>query len=327
MDPRRDRDGKALEARPAFQALRQGADELEGIVMEPKIAVIGLGRAGFGLALLLRRAGYEIAAVSGRNAGIMAERSRLLGAAAFPADQNARAASLAGCVFITVPDDDIEQVCRQIAAAGGLAKGAMVFHSSGAGGLSLLEAARQQGCRVGCLHPVHSFAGLAEPDARGVAFGVTAADEGMRQWAFAAVRRMGGVPIDLPEEAKPLFHAAACAASNYLVSLLYLVEALYGACGLQAEAARGVWLPLLRGTLANVEKKGAAEALTGPICRGDAGTVSLHLKALRTRLPDLLFPYAALGLLTLEVARKRGLSPEKDAVLKTILQKEALWNG
>lgn len=295
--------------------------------MSPKVAIIGLGRAGFGLALLLRRAGCEIVSVSGRNRERLRERSRRLGAVPFSAAANAQAASLADCIFLSVPDDSIEEVCRGIAAGGGFSRGDKVFHLSGARGLSVLEPARQKGALVGSLHPVYSFAGPDEPQVEGVAFGVTTADEGLRRWAFGLVKGLGGVPIDLAEEAKPLFHGAACAASNYLVSLVYLAEVLYGACGLKAEAARGVYLPLLRGTLRNIEKNGPAEALTGPILRGDAGTVSLHLEALARKAPAALAPYAALGLLTLEAARQRGLPKEKEAILSTILKKEAVWKG
>ena len=90
----------------------------------------------------------------------------------------------------------------------------------------------------------------------------------------------------LADEDKPLYHAAACLASNYLTTLLHNVEEIYQSLGMERQDALTAFWPLVRGTLNNIETKGTVQALTGPISRGDVGTVEKHLNAFREKLPD-----------------------------------------
>ncbi|MBA4396907.1 MAG: DUF2520 domain-containing protein, partial [Syntrophus sp. (in: bacteria)] len=149
-------------------------------------------------------------------------------------------------------------------------------------------------------------------------FGITA-DEEMNEWSVSLVNALKGVPFFVPEKDKALYHAAACMASNYLTTLMHMVETTYQALGLsRKDAIRAFW-PLVRGTLLNIETKGAVEALTGPIARGDAGTIQKHLAALRETLPDLLKAYCELGLTTVDMALKKGyISSERAQTIKTL---------
>jgi predicted short-subunit dehydrogenase-like oxidoreductase (DUF2520 family) len=135
------------------------------------------------------------------------------------------------------------------------------------------------------------------------------------------VRNLGGVPFFISDADKPIYHAAACIASNYLTTLIYMVEEIYQSLGLNREdTIRAIW-PLVMGTIGNIESKGAVQALTGPVARGDAGTIREHVKALRQRLPDLLQAYSALGILTADVGlKKKTLSSESARLIKELLK-------
>jgi predicted short-subunit dehydrogenase-like oxidoreductase (DUF2520 family) len=125
----------------------------------------------------------------------------------------------------------------------------------------------------------------------------------------------------VPEVSKPLYHAAACMASNYLTTLIHTVEEIYLSLGLSRDEATRAFWPLVNGTLKNIETKGSVQALTGPISRGDAGTVEQHVHVFRETLPDYLPIYCALGLLTVDLARKRNsLSPESADVIRNIMK-------
>jgi predicted short-subunit dehydrogenase-like oxidoreductase (DUF2520 family) len=287
------------------------------------IAIIGLGKTGTAIGYLLQRAGYRVVAVASRSQISLQSRIGYTGGAAFTADANAEAASLATCIFITTPDDTIGAVCREIVQKGGVNPGDKIVHMSGAGGLDLLEPARQAGAKVASIHPLQSFADI-EGAIRNIpssTFGITA-DEELREWSAELVRELGGIPIEVPEVIKPLYHAAACMASNYLTTLIHAVEEIYLSLGLSRdEAIRAFW-PLVSGTLKNIETKGSVQALTGPISRGDAGTIERHIRVFRETLPDYLPVYCTLGLLTVELAMKRNaLSQEAADIIKNILKR------
>jgi predicted short-subunit dehydrogenase-like oxidoreductase (DUF2520 family) len=285
------------------------------------VAIIGLGRAGTAIGYLLRQAGYPIVAVANRSQASLADRIRYTGGRAFSADGCAEAASLATCIFITTPDDNIAPVCSMIARRGGFKPGDKVIHMSGSGGLDLLNPAREAGALTASIHPIQSFADV-EGAIRNIpmsTFGITA-DEDLRAWSAGLVRELGGIPFDVPGDMKPLYHAAACMASNYLTTLIHMAEEAYISIGLSRdEASRAFW-PLVLGTLKNIERKGTVQALTGPISRGDAGTMERHLVVLRSKLPGYLPAYCTMGLQTVELALKsKNLSPEKAGEIKKIL--------
>ncbi len=284
-----------------------------------RIAIVGLGKVGTAVGHLLKEAGYQITAVFDPLPSAMEEHIRYTGGRR--ARSAAEAAGDADTVLITTADDSIAPVCRTIAEEGGFAAGRKVIHMSGAGGLDLLAAARECGCAVASIHPIQTFADVegAVANIPGSTFGVTA-DDAIRDWAVAFVRNLKGTPIFIAEKDKPLYHAAACMASNYLTTLIHTVETMYGHFGLDRESAVRAIRPLLHGTLQNIETKGTVQSLTGPIARGDVETVRKHIRTLRSELPDLLEAYCVLGELTVGIAlEKKSLSAEGAAqILKLI---------
>jgi predicted short-subunit dehydrogenase-like oxidoreductase (DUF2520 family) len=289
-----------------------------------KIAIIGLGKAGTAMGFLLRQAGYPIVAVATRLGASLQERLRYTGGQVFAAPDCARAASLADCILIATPDDSIGAVCQAIARGKGFQPGDKVIHMSGAGGLDLLQPAGDAGALTACIHPLQSFADV-EGAIRNIpasTFGITT-DERLKTWSANLVRTLGGIPFFVPAEIKPLYHAAACMASNHLTALLHMVEETYHSLGLNREEAFRSFWPLVLGTIRNIENKGTVEALTGPISRGDAGTIRQHLVVLREQLPAYVNAYREMGLQTVALAvEKKSLSPAQADLIKKILQED-----
>jgi predicted short-subunit dehydrogenase-like oxidoreductase (DUF2520 family) len=286
------------------------------------IAIIGLGKVGTALGFLLRSAGYEIAAVSDVSPESLIRGVEFTGGKAF-ADAS-QAASEADTIFITTWDDAIETTCEEISQKDSIRPGDKVVHVSGAGGLDILASARKCGACVASIHPLQSFADTksAIENLPGSTFGITANDE-IYDWAVEIVTALGGTHFSVAEEDKPLHHAAACMASNYLVTLMSIVEQIYQSLGLKEDTAMKAFWPLVKGTIKNIEKKGIAPSLTGPIARGDIGTLKKHLRVFHTKYPSLLPLYREMGIFTADIGlHNKTLSEERAQEIKTLLREE-----
>ena len=287
-----------------------------------KFAVIGTGMVGTAIGSLLKKAGYEITAMTDpSSAHLKRAQSYITGAACcrYPS----QAAGLADCLLITTPDDSIASVCAEI-VDGSSVKGKKIFHLSGAGGLDLLAPATKAGAMVASIHPLQSFSSIdsAISNIPGSYFGVTAV-AGLKKFSSAIVRDLRGIPIYVTPEQKPLYHAAACMASNYLVSLMSVVESIYLSIGFSEKDARKAYLPLVYGSLKNLETQGCPNALTGPIARGDSGTVQKHIKAISCHLPQYASLYANMGMIAVKLARQKGTLSLSQAKIMTKLFKGA----
>jgi predicted short-subunit dehydrogenase-like oxidoreductase (DUF2520 family) len=275
------------------------------------VAIIGAGRLGGAVGRLLANAGYRVVAVTARTRRSAANAARFIGAGEPMADAVA-AATRGAIVLITVPDREIRGACERIAAAGGFRRGSLVIHASGAQTREPLEAAREAGALRAVVHPLQSVPSRE----RGVAnlpgsFYRIEADPGALRRARAIVRDLGGRELALPRwgsepSSAAIYHAGAVAASNYLVTLLDFAVRHFQVLGAERGEALQAILPLVRGTLANVERLGIPAALTGPIARGDAATVAGHVAALRRRAPELLELYRLLARHTIPLAREQG---------------------
>jgi predicted short-subunit dehydrogenase-like oxidoreductase (DUF2520 family) len=280
-----------------------------------QIAVVGAGRVGTALAVLWRRAGHEIVAVAGGPATHERAAAHLAGV---PVLEPAEAARGAEVVLISTPDARIRGAAAEIAPS--LAPGASVAHASGATPLDALEPAAAVGARTLSVHPFQTCPTVEAAVERmaGATFAVTATDEE----GFALGERLaadaGGRPFRIADDVKPLYHAAAVFASNYLVTVSAIAEEVLAAVGVPDPlAALG---PLQAATLANVERVGPAAALTGPAVRGDAMTLERNLEALAARVPEAVGPYVALADLALGLAERSGrLRAEGRAAVQEVL--------
>jgi predicted short-subunit dehydrogenase-like oxidoreductase (DUF2520 family) len=275
-----------------------------------KFAIIGAGMVGTAIGFLLKKAGCKIVAID-KSAAALRRAESYTGGKSCRKPQEVLAD--ADCILITTPDDIILSVCKEIARSA-LIKGKYVFHLSGAGGLDLLETAKEAGAAVGSIHPLQSFSSIdnAIQNIPSSYFGITA-DTKTRKQAEAIVLALGGKPIYISDKQKPLYHAAACVASNYLVSLLNVVESIYQTVGINEKDAKKAYLPLIYGSLKNIELSGSVSALTGPIARGDSGTIQKHVSALNANLPQYASLYSSLGLVTVKLARKKGTLNSRQA--------------
>jgi predicted short-subunit dehydrogenase-like oxidoreductase (DUF2520 family) len=224
----------------------------------------------------------------------------------------------AAVIFLTVPDDAVAAVAAKLASQGeGVPANLSFVHTSGALELSALGPLRRRHA-VGSFHPLRSFPEPGPPDAfRGIVIGVDASRESLRWVLNRLARDLGARPKTVDDAQRAAYHAAAVFASNYVVALLTVAVRMLESWGWsEKEAIRGL-APLAEGALANVRKRGPVVALTGPIRRGDAETVSRHLAALAEldaragsargrRKTDL---YRMLGDVALEIAKEAGLKP------------------
>jgi predicted short-subunit dehydrogenase-like oxidoreductase (DUF2520 family) len=266
------------------------------------VGVVGVGRVGSALAVALSRAGHVVTAVSGvSDASRRRAADRLPSAAVEPADDVVRHAEL---VLLTVPDDALAQVVDGLAGVGAFRPGQIVLHTSGRHGLDVLRPATNAGALALALHPAMTFAGGAEDVERlvGTSFGVTAPEE-YRAVGEALVVEMGGEPVWVPEDLRVLYHAALAWGANYLTTLVTTAADLLSQAG--AERPDLLLAPLLGAALDNALRRGDA-ALTGPVSRGDAGTVAAHLDVLRRNAPEVVPAYVALARLTADRALRDG---------------------
>jgi predicted short-subunit dehydrogenase-like oxidoreductase (DUF2520 family) len=266
------------------------------------VGVLGTGRVGAALGAALARAGHRVVGASGVSTESRRRAERLLpGVPILAADQVVAAADL---VLIAVPDDVLRGLVAGLASTDAWTDGQIVAHTSGAHGIGVLDPAAARGVVPLALHPAMTFAGRGEDLDRlaGASFGITAPEE-MRPVAEALVLELGGEPIWVPERARALYHAALTMGSNYLITLVNESTDLLSGAGV--ETPTQLVAPLLSAALDNALRLRDA-ALTGPISRGDAATVALHVDTLRREAPDALPVYVALGRRTTERAQASG---------------------
>jgi len=223
-------------------------------------------------------------------------------------------------VFLSIPDLDLHEVSTALAAQGQAPAGCVAFHLSGALGTDPLSPLHAQGYGVGTLHPLQSLADpvMGARQLRGIHFAISGDPA-----ALAAARRivhyLGGSSVMVPLSRRPMYHAAAVFASNYLAGLIAAAGRLMAQAGVPEEEAIRAILPLARGSLENLERMGPVEALTGPISRGDLETIRLHLRTLESRERSL---YAAMGLDILLLAKEGGLEEGLAEEIRELLEQE-----
>ena len=282
-----------------------------------KLGFIGTGTIGSALALTLHSRGYPVVAVSSRYHASARKLAQAINGCSAVTD-NQEVADSAEFVFITTPDDVIAPVASQTKWH----QGQYVVHCSGADTTDILEPARKGGAYVGVFHPLQTFAGAREAleNIPGSTFTLEAKEPilGILQDIAST---LGGHWIELKAGDKAAYHAAAVIACNYLVTLVKMATDLWQTFGIPREKATRALLPLIRGTVHNIETIGIPRCLTGPIARGDSGTIKKHLEALEKVSPDMLTTYKELGLRTIPIALAKGRINEQQAEeLKTILE-------
>jgi predicted short-subunit dehydrogenase-like oxidoreductase (DUF2520 family) len=289
----------------------------EGGAVCRHIWIVGPGRLGLALgSLLLDRGVAERVSFSGR--GGEPPTHPIFRSLAVGFDHPvAVAVTHPAAVLVAVNDASLPTVAAQLADLP-LPAGIPVLHTSGVLGASVLEPLRSRAHPVGSLHPLVSVPDPATGEARlpGAWFGV----EGDREAVSLAQRivvALDGQVLHIDPEAKALYHAAAVMAGNFTTALIAEAEALLVRAGVEAGSARDAAAALAAGAVSSAAALGPAEALTGPIRRGDVETVRLHLSRLSPQERAL---YSVLARSALDLARRAGLSEEAGAALATLIE-------
>ncbi len=284
------------------------------------VGVVGAGRVGAVLGSALRAAGHSVVGVS---AVSRASRDRvdalLPGVPVLPVPDVVERAEL---VLITVPDDALAELVAGLASTGAWQAGQLVLHTSGRFGWRVLDPAVTAGAIPLALHPAMTFTGTSLDLVRltDCCFGVTA-PTAVLPIGQALVVEMGAEPVLVAEDARPLYHAALSHGANHLVTVVAQALELLRSAGV--EPADRVLGPLLSAALDNALRSGD-EALTGPVSRGDAGTVASHLEAIGAAgATQTLGTYRALARATADRALAAGrLRTELAAALLAALADE-----
>jgi predicted short-subunit dehydrogenase-like oxidoreductase (DUF2520 family) len=281
-----------------------------------KVGVVGAGRVGAVLGAALQRAGHPVVAVSGVSDASLRRAAELLpGIPVLPVDEVVARAEL---LVLAVPDDALTDLIGGLSATRSWQAGQLVAHTSGRHGLDVFAPALPFHVLGLALHPAMTFTGTAMDVTRlaDCRFGVTA-PEPLRPVAEALVLEIGGEPVWIEDEHRALYHAALAHGANHLVTLIaQSMEALRAAGVAEPHRMLG---PLVSAALDNSLRAGDA-ALTGPVARGDVGTVAEHLRQLEGLSPDIRPTYVALARATAERALASGrLKPAAAEPLLDIL--------
>jgi len=282
----------------------------------PVIGIVGAGAVGTALGVALSRAGWRIHAVASRDA-TRRERFRSLvevDRAFLDPEPLVEEVEL---IILAVPDD----VVGPLASTLRMYSGQAMIHTSGALGAEVLEPAMAAGTQVGSFHPLVAFADTERAVA--ALHGATIAIEADDQLAALLARMaeaIGATPVRLAHGAKAAYHAAAVLAAGGFVALLDAIAELGRVAGLDEAGSLAIYGPLIEGTLGNARALGIAAALTGPITRGDLGTLRAHLDTLRRHAPGAMALYVAAARREVELAERRGvLAPELVQLMRQAL--------
>lgn len=284
-----------------------------------KIGIIGAGKVGTAFAIYLNQHGYSIHGIYSRNFSSAHYAAELTSSTAF--ENLGDWVTEIDILFITTPDDSIQKVCFDLIHLNLLTAGQIVVHMSGACSSALLSSAKEVGCYTFSLHPLQSFADIEN------SVSALSSTVFTLEGDVAECKIIEQLLIDLDNEFfllstehKALYHSAACIFSNYLTTLLNEGIEYLQAVGFEKDKALKAVSPLIFGTLQNAFHLGTTYSLTGPIARGDVGTLSNHIEAITNVFPEKLKWYVMMGQKTLDLAAKAKLTDiDKIKQLKKLL--------
>ncbi|GLV91640.1 hypothetical protein Slala04_30940 [Streptomyces lavendulae subsp. lavendulae] len=274
------------------------------LARDMRIGIIGLGRLGAASAEVFQRSGYDVVGVFARSAGSKARAQQRV--PNIPVLSLQEVATRADCIILTVSDDAIGAVAEELVSTDCLQSGNIVVHLSGRCGLEVLDSVRKMRAVPLACHPAMTFAGTPH-DAdllQSSPFGITSRPE-HREHAEGFVHAIGGTSTWIPEDKRTMYHAAMVFGANNLISLVAVAVQAMAAAGI--EDSSSFLAPILRASLENAIELGP-QALTGPVRRGDVGTLRAHIDALREVKPDLIPGYIDFAQFTLGMALREELN-------------------
>jgi len=262
--------------------------------MRGSLTIVGAGRVGRALGRRLREAGWKIGTVVTRSDASARRAVRFIGAGS-PHGGLTRQVLNCSVILIATPDSAVRDVSEELARIGAEElDGKIVLHTSGALDASVLDAVRGYGAAAGSMHPLQSFSGVGAPPLEGKVFAIEGDAAAVRK-ARQIARALGGAPVSIDGDKKPLYHAAAAMAAGHMLALAEAATRLLMSVGMNRREAVRALLPLTRQVLQNFERLGPRAAWTGPLARGDYGVVEAHSKSLRNMPKEFLEAYEAVN--------------------------------
>ncbi len=281
------------------------------------VSIIGVGRVGGALALSLPEDRYSVENLVYRGSSVPVSIASKLSSAPKSLSFDNLAGIDSDIVFITTRDAEIVPVSRALAAK--IHSAAVVFHTSGSYASSILDDLKAAGCMTGSMHPLVS---ISKPETGPVrfrnAFFCVEGDVKAVEAGKKIVSDLGGLPFSIDTKFKTLYHASAVTACGHLVALFDAAVEMMTRCGISADEAKNVLMPLVTSTVQNLKEQSTPAALTGTFARADIETFTRHLTTLNENVSDdLLEIYLLLGERSLELAARQGVSPERIDTLRT----------
>ncbi|HEV3419241.1 MAG TPA: Rossmann-like and DUF2520 domain-containing protein [Candidatus Acidoferrum sp.] len=262
--------------------------------MPKTLAILGAGRVGRALGRLLHERGWRILVVAAHSETTARKAAKFIRAGR-PLAGISHQALAARIILISVSDDIIPEIAAELARIGGQQlRRKIVLHTSGACDASVLQPVRAFGAFTASMHPMQTFNGVSVPPLEGKIFAIEG-DAPAGQVARSITRSLGGVPVNITAEKKPLYHAAGAFAAGLVLALEEAGVQLLKTSGLPQREALHALLSLSRQVLEHYEKLGPHKAWTGPLSRGDYGVVAAHEEAIAHYHPEFLEAYQAVS--------------------------------
>jgi len=273
--------------------------------------IIGAGKLGLALAQVLTGSGQtSLGAICNRSYASAIRSCEIVGFGQ-PVAQLCHLPA-AEITFITVNDDQIPSVVDALGKAEVLTPGSLVFHCSGLLGSEVLAPLQQLGCFVASLHPLKAFRANDPHPSFANIYCTLEGNEEACAWAKVMFDSLGAEVLQIASNNKAAYHAAACMASNYLITLAASCETLFLQAGLSQETAMAIIQNQMQGALDNLKQTGNMKAaLTGPLLRGDSGTIALHVQTIQDAAIKAFYQAAGLATLpltTLPLEKKQAIS-------------------
>lgn len=270
-----------------------------------KISIVGAGKVGTALGIRFAQCGYPVDGLFSRTRTSSIQAAELIGGCrVYDSLSDINAPDL---LILAVNDDALASVAEQVAEKSVLKPGGIAFHCSGALPAAILSPIQMCGLHIASVHPVNTF---TDPVMDAASFkGTWCGMEGDTDAIDALeplIQALGGMPFAIDGDKKALYHAAAVMVCNYLFPLIEAGLQCYEAAGVPRDTANQVISPILQASVGNCLKMGPADALTGPIARGDSAVVAAQLEAIGADLPHLQNLYKVMGLLTIDLAEQKA---------------------
>lgn len=270
-------------------------------ILHTTISFIGAGKVSTTLGIYFKKRGFEIGGYYSRN--LESAKRAAVQTDSRPFKTLNELIDESDMVWITTPDDQIGHVVEQITSVPISDENEkVVLHASGAHSIAVLSPLADAGFNVACAHPLMAFNNIESSVQKiGSAWFATEEMTGNDFSLEAFFKLCGNKTFKIGSDKKTLYHAAACVLSNYMVTLLDASYRIFEQSGMTKEDIQAATTPLLESVLENLKGKSCADALTGPIRRGDAKTVEMHLQNLNAEMPAMVELYKLLGRHTMQM--------------------------